>query len=228
MKELEVERDGLKDQALKVAKEKDTLNGALVEAQATVLSKAEQLSKANDTIKDLKLKLEGLEGTLSEVRARNETLTKGLEEERQLRRNVAANHEDYVKGGNLWISRLEDVAGRITTKLAAMGMPNVRYAPEPNMSPNAKLTLFFEGVLGALEQFRSNRATSLADEARRLCRGAMTKVLTKVAYWSPNLDFDAVLESLPEGVDLAALEERIKPVISRVDGVWRIEGQRRD
>ena len=87
-----------------------------------------------------------------------------------------------MKGENLWISRLADVAGRITTKLAAMGMPNVRYAPEPNVSPNAKLTLFFEGVLGALEQFRSNRATSLANEARKLCRGAMTKVLTKVAY----------------------------------------------
>ena len=32
VKELEVERDGPKDQALKLAKEKDTLNGALVEA----------------------------------------------------------------------------------------------------------------------------------------------------------------------------------------------------
>ena len=133
-----------------------------------------------------------------------------------------------MKGENLWISRLADVAGRITMKLAAMGMPNMRYAPEPNVSPNAKLTLYFEGVLGALELFRSNRAASLANEARRLCRGAMNKVLTKVAYWNPNLDFDAALESLPEGVDLAALEERIEPVISRVDGVRRIEGQHPD
>ena len=116
----------------------------------------------------------------------------------------------------------------ITMKLAAMGMPNVRYAPEPNVSPNAKLTLFFEGVLGALEQFRSNRATSLADETWKLCRGAMTKVFTKVAYWNSDLDFDAALESLPEDVDLATLEERIKPIICHVDGVRRIEGQRRD
>ena len=58
----------------------------------------------------------------------------------------------------------------------------MRYTPERNVSPNAKLTIFFEGVLGALEQFHSNRAASLADEARRLCRGAMTKVLTKVAH----------------------------------------------
>ena len=33
----------------------------------------------------------------------------------------------------------------------------------------------------------------------------MTKVLTKVAYWNPNLDFDAALESLPEDADLAML-----------------------
>ena len=96
------------------------------------------------------------------------------------------------------------------------------------MSPNAKLTLFFEGVLEAVEQLCSNRATSLANEARKLCRGILTKVLTKVAYWNPNIDFDAALESLSEGVELAALEERIKPIISRVDGVWRTEGQRRD
>ena len=109
-----------------------------------------------------------------------------------------------------------------------MGMPNVRYTLERNASPNAKLTIFFEGILGALEQLHSNRAASLADESRRLCRGAMTKVLTKVAHWNPNLDFDAVLESLPEDVDLVALEERIKPITSRIDGIQRVEGQRRD
>ena len=200
------------------------LNGALVEAQGAVLGKAEQLSKANDSIKELKLKLEGLEETLSEAKAREETLAKDLETEKQLRKNEAANHKDFVEGENRWISRLEDVTGRITVKLAAMGMANVRYTPERNISPNAKLTIFFEGVFGALEQFRSNRATSLADEARKLCRGAMTKVLTKVSYWNPDLDFDAALESLPEGVDLATVEERIKPIISRVGGIQRVEG----
>ena len=109
-----------------------------------------------------------------------------------------------------------------------MGMPNVRYSPEPNVSPNAKMTLFFEGVLGALEQFRSNKASSLANDARQLCRGSLAKVLTKVAYWNPNLDFEAALESLPEDADLAALEERIKPIISHVGGILRVEGQRRD
>ena len=109
-----------------------------------------------------------------------------------------------------------------------MGMSNMRNAPEPNVNPNAKMTLFFEGVLGALEKFRSNRASSLANEARQLCWGALTKVLTKVVYWNPNLDFDTTLESLPEDVDLAMLEERIKPITSRIDGIQRVEGQRQD
>ena len=56
--------------------------------------------------------------------------------------------------------------------------------------------------------------------------GAMTKVLTKMAYWNPNLDFDAALDSLPVGVDLAALKECIKPIISCIDEIKRIEGQR--
>ena len=56
----------------------------------------------------------------------------------------------------------------------------------------------------------------------------MTKVLTKVAHWNPNLDFDAALESLPEDMGLAPLKERIKPIISRVNGIEKIKGPRRD
>ena len=53
-------------------------------------------------------------------------------------------------------------------------------------------------------------------------------VLAKVAHWNPDLDFEAALESLPEDADIAALKERIKPIISRIDGIQREEGQRRD
>ena len=67
MKELEVERDGLKKEVLELTGERDAAKGALVDAQAAVPSKAGLLSTANESIKDLKLKLEGLEGTLSEV-----------------------------------------------------------------------------------------------------------------------------------------------------------------
>ena len=104
----------------------------------------------------------------------------------------------------------------------------MRYVPERSVSANCSLTMFFEKVVGALEWLHTNRAASLADESRRLCQGAMTKVLTKVAHWYPDLDFDAALESLPEGTDLAPLKERIEPIISLIDGIQRVEGQRRD
>ena len=105
-----------------------------------------------------------------------------------------------------------------------MDMPNFRYSQEANISPSARLTLFFERVLDALEKLRSSRATYLANEARKLCRGA----LTNVAFWNPIVDFANALESLPEDADLEALEERIDPIISCVDGVKRVEVQRRD
>ena len=56
----------------------------------------------------------------------------------------------------------------------------------------------------------------------------MTKVLTDVAHWNPDLDFDTTLGSLPEDADIATLRERIKPIISRVNEIERVEGQRRD
>nr|XP_040244081.1 uncharacterized protein LOC109741338 [Aegilops tauschii subsp. strangulata] len=60
-----------------------------------------------------------------------------LEAEKQQRKNKAGNHKDFVEGENRWIGRLEDVAGRITTQLATMGMASVRYTPKRNASPNA-------------------------------------------------------------------------------------------
>nr|XP_020173330.1 uncharacterized protein LOC109758880 [Aegilops tauschii subsp. strangulata] len=78
------------------------------------------------------------------------------------------------------------------------------------------------------EELESNRASSLADESRLICQGAMTKVLTKLAFWNPDLDFDAGLNNLPGDADLSGIKERIEPVISRIGGIQRVEGQRRD
>ena len=81
-----MERDGLKEQALKLSQEKDMLNSALTEAQGAAVSRAGELSEANKSIKDLRLKLEGLEGMLTEAKAREGTLAKELETEKQLRK----------------------------------------------------------------------------------------------------------------------------------------------
>ena len=113
-------------------------------------------------------------------------------------------------------------------QLSIMGMPSFRFSQEENVSQSARLTMFFERVLDALVLLHFNGANHLANEARKLCRGALTKVLTKVAFWNPSVDFANALESLPEDADLTVLEERIKPIISCIDGVKRVEGQCRD
>nr|XP_020160703.1 uncharacterized protein LOC109746002 [Aegilops tauschii subsp. strangulata] len=182
VEKLELELGQLKKEILTLTEERDTGNCTLADSQAAISDKAKLLFEANDSINNLKLKLDGLEGMLSEVTAREETLNKALETEMQLRSDDAAAHKEYVGIVNLWISRLVDVTGRLTAQLAIMGMPDVRYSQEPNMSPNARPTLFFERILNALEQLRSNRVAYLANESRRLCRGALTKVLTKVAF----------------------------------------------
>ena len=68
----------------------------------------------------------------------------------------------------------------------------------------------------------------MAEESRVLYRGTMTRVLTKIAHWHPDLDFEAVLKSLPEDANIAALNEHIQPILSRIDEIKRSEGQRRD
>ena len=172
VEELEAKRDGLKEQALKLSQEKDTLNSALTEAEGVVVSKAGELSEANNSIKDLKLKLEGLEKMLSEARAREGTLTKNLETEKQLRKNEALNFKEHVEGENRWLDRLATVANQAAAQLAIMGRPDVRYVPERSVRANCSLTMFFEKVVGTLERLHANRAASLADESRRLCQGA--------------------------------------------------------
>ena len=112
--------------------------------------------------------------------------------------------------------------------MATMGMPHVRYAPKRNGTVNTKLTLFFEGVLRALAYLHSNRTATLAEEARLICRRVVTKVLNKMAYWNPDLDFAAAMKSLPDGADLTMLKERIKPITDCIDEIKRVEGQRRD
>ena len=61
-----------------------------------------------------------------------------------------------------------------------------------------------------------------------LCLDVMTRVLAKIVHWHPDLDFEAALKSLPEDVDIATLKECIKPIISRIDRIKRLEGQRQD
>ena len=155
-------------------------------------------------------------------------LTKELEMEKQLLRNETANLKDHKADEKRWLERLAAVANSAADQLAIMGVSGMEYALEVNLSPNASLTIYFERVVGALKRLHSNRAASLAEESRILCQGAITRVLVKIAHWHPDLDFGAVLKSLPEDADIAALNERIQPILSRIDKIKRLEGRRRD
>nr|XP_020149807.1 cingulin-like [Aegilops tauschii subsp. strangulata] len=97
VKELELEREELKKKVSALTEERDTANHTLADVQVAISDKAKLLSEAND----LKLKLEGLEGKLSEAGAREETLNKALEDEKRLRRDEAAEHKEYAKSVNL-------------------------------------------------------------------------------------------------------------------------------
>nr|XP_020167124.1 fibrous sheath CABYR-binding protein-like [Aegilops tauschii subsp. strangulata] len=128
VEKLELEREGLKKEISELTGERDTANRTLADLQVTISDKTKLLSEANGSIDDLKRKLDTLEGTLSEVMVREETLNKSLEDERRLRKDDAAAHNDFVGSVNLWISHLIDVAEKLTVQLAVMGMPDVTYS----------------------------------------------------------------------------------------------------
>nr|XP_020186347.1 autophagy-related protein 23-like [Aegilops tauschii subsp. strangulata] len=114
VEKLELEREELKEEISKMKKDRDMTAHTLAELQVTISNKTQLLSKANDSIDDLKLKLGTLEGTLSEVTTREGTLSKAVGSARQLRQDDATAHKDYVDNVNLWIGRLVDVAERLT------------------------------------------------------------------------------------------------------------------
>ena len=200
----------------------------LAEMQTTISDKTKLLSKVNKFIDDLKLKLDSQEKMLSESKAREQLLAKDLADKQLLLRTAASSHNKLVESTKLWTSHLVDVAEKLTAQLTAMGMPNFRFSHEARVAESARLSEFFERVLAALKLLQSTRAAYLAEESRQLCRDALIKVLTKVAHWNPSVDFAQALDSLPEDVDRQALEEHIEPIISCVNGVVRLEGQRWD
>nr|XP_040249574.1 translation initiation factor IF-2-like [Aegilops tauschii subsp. strangulata] len=111
VKELEVERDELKKQALELTGERDATKGALADAQDAVLNKAGLLSMANESIKDLKLKLEGLEETLSEAKAelsKKESQIADLQENVKSQQTETSKAKEELTGSLAAIEKLKE------------------------------------------------------------------------------------------------------------------------
>ena len=84
VEKLELELEELRKETSKLKKDRDMTAHTLAELQVTISDKKKLLSKANDSIADLRLKQETHEKMLSESRARKLTLAKELADERLL------------------------------------------------------------------------------------------------------------------------------------------------
>ena len=78
VEKLELEMEELKKEISKLMKDRDMTIHTLADLQVTISDKTKLLSEAKNSITDLKLKLDTLEGTLAETRAHEKTLIKNL------------------------------------------------------------------------------------------------------------------------------------------------------
>ena len=127
-----------------------------------------------------------------------------------------------------WTEGLVNVAADIDRELAQLGMEDLGYPSDENLQPSAKLILFFKGVATALQRLREKIPKQLADESRKICAGALQKVLMKVAFRNPSLNFTNVLKSLPPDADRDALKALVAPIVDKVSEIKRVEGDRVD
>lgn len=228
MKRLEADLEGHGKEISTLKADREKTLYSLAEMQTAISDKTKKLNSANESIADLKLKLTTLEESLENGKARERALIKDLQNEKSLLNSAAATYNDFERGVKIWTERLVDVAERLAAELSTMGLQNFNYSSDDRVSSSARLTMFFESIVDALKLLHSDRATHLANESRKLCRAVLLKVLVKVVHKNPGINLTNVLASLPENVDLKALEELVAPIVDRVSQVKRVEGQRRD
>ena len=107
-------------------------------------------------------------------------------------------------------------------------MEDLGYPSDENLQPSAKLVLFFKGVATTLQRLRERIPKQLADESRKICTGALRKVLMKVAFRNPGLRLTNVLRTLPPDADLEELKALFAPIVYKVSEIKRVEGDRVD
>ena len=127
-----------------------------------------------------------------------------------------------------WTESLVNAATDIDKELAQLGMADLGYPSNESLQPSAKLTLFFKGVATALQRLRERIPKQLADESHKICVGALQKVLVNVAFRNPGLNLTNVLKTLPPDADLEVLKTLVAPIVDKVSGIKRIEGDRVD
>ena len=107
-------------------------------------------------------------------------------------------------------------------------MGDLGYPSDENLQPSAKLILFFKGVATDLQRLREKIPKQLVDESRKICAGALLKLLMKVAFRKPGLRLTNVLRTLPPNADLEELKALVAPILDKVNEVKRVDGGRVD
>ena len=110
-----------------------------------------------------------------------------------------------------------NISAVIDGELAQLGMEDVGYPSDEHLQPSAKLS-----------RLREKIPMQLADESCRICAGVLQKVLVKVAFRNPGLNLTNVLKSLPADADMEALKALVAPIVDKVTGIKRVEGDRVD
>ena len=200
----------------------------MAEMQVAVSKNNDLLTAANDSIEDLKLKLTTLKGTLDSAKEREELLVTELQKERSLLQNAVATHQKFRDNVGIFTDKLADAAANIDKELTAMGVRDFGYPTDKNTQTSVKLAMFFDGVVEALKQLQDDYRAQLADESRRLYRGVLQRVLVKVAYRNPGVDFSNIFKKLPKEFDPLELEALVAPIVERVDKISRVEGEHRN
>ena len=205
--------------ALKREREKDAHSNS--ELQVRLAEKGKELSTAKDSNADLELKLTTLTKTLDGAREQEVGLKEEIKADKARLASAAAAQNAFRENVEHWTESLVSAATDIDRELAQLGVGDLGYPSDENLQPSAKLTLFFKGVATALQRLRENIPKQLADES-------LQKVLVKVAFRNPGLNLTNVLRTLPPDADLEALKTLVAPIVDKVSGIKRIEGDRVD
>ena len=142
--------------------------------------------------------------------------------------SIAVTQNSFREMVEHWTEGLVNIAAVINEELAQLGMEDFGYPSDESLQPSAKLSLFFKGVVTILQRLRERIPEQLADESRKICVEVLQKVLMKVAFRNPGLNFTNVLRSLLPDADLDALKALVAPIVDKVSEIKRVEGGRAD
>ena len=186
-----------RDAAAAAEAAKKVLELKVAQLEADRKAYGEELSAAKDSNAALESKLAALTKALDGAKEQEAALKKEIEADKALLASATVTQNTFRETVEHWTEGLVNAAADIDRELAQLGAEYLGYSSDENLHPSAKLTLFFRGMATALQQLRERIPKQLADESRKLCGGALQKVLVKVAFRNPGLNLTNVLRTLP-------------------------------